>query len=217
MTTLFYPRNKIYTLFFLFIIFNLAFCFYIYSVDNIKPDEKITKYKEEEITYEVKQEFNELYPLNINNFYFYKGEKRLSFNDFLDLSKDPVLLKYKEKIKSIKLAGHSTAIVSGCAGTAFLIPGIIFLVSQTNNNPVDPVYLFSGIGMIGLTGLSAIILIIDLVVTYSLLYKFQYSEYAIKQAVEHYNESLRTKFKITPELSFKAENFIIGMNLKIKS
>jgi hypothetical protein len=206
---------------FLFTIFFFILVFKINSNENIKTDDKYNKYynkyNEDKITYETKQEFDPLYPLNINNFYFYKGDKRLSFNEFLDLSKDPYLIKNQEKVKKIKLAGHTTAIVSSIAGAAFLIPGIIFIVNQTNYRPVDGSYLLSGVGMIAMTGVSGLVLIIDLIVTYSLLYKFQFNEYAVKQAVERYNENLRMKLKIVPELSYQNDNIIVGVNLKLKA
>jgi hypothetical protein len=185
------------------------------KTDNVKPEDKVKMYNDEKISYEAKQEFDELYPLNINNFYFFKGEKKITFKEFLDLSKDPYLLKFQEKVKKVRLTGFSTAIISGVVGSIFLIPGIIFITSESNFSPIDQSYFFTGVGMIGAAGLSGLIALIDLIVTFSLLHKFQYSEYAVKQAVERYNENLRVKLKIMPELSFNNDNFTIGLNFKI--
>ena len=200
---------------FLFI-FCLTFFSSLYgSEKRVIDSRKRKRYLQEKISFKVKKEFDVLYPLNAKIFYFYKGEKKLSLKQFVELSNDPILIKNQKKIKKIKIAGFSTAAVFGCATVAFLIPGIIFIANMTNYNPIDDAYIVSGISMMALTGASILGLLIDLIVTFSLLYRYKFNEHTIRQAVERYNETLRKKFGIFPDLSFNTGDIILGLRVKL--
>ena len=74
----------------LLILFYLVFYIIFLNANQINPElnTKLKEYDQQKIKVEVQKEFNQLYPLNIKKFYFFKGEERISYKQFLDLSKE---------------------------------------------------------------------------------------------------------------------------------
>lgn len=204
-------RKTIYLIFLLFFIL-----FFISSNEKEQSDlEKRDLYFKEKVNLIVKEEFDIMFPANIRLFEFYKGGTRITLNEFIKISNDPLLIRNQNKLRQIKIAGFTTAGIFGGTTVGFLIPSVIFVVNMTNYNPIDDAYILSGIVTVGLTTLSFIGLIVDLIVTFSMIHKFQYNEYSIRQAVENYNENLRKKLGILPDISFNSKNINIGINIKI--
>ena len=177
--------KKIFYLFFLlfFIIF------FISGNEKADSDNNLRGlYLKEKVDLLVNEEFDIMFPLNIKLFEFYKGGEKITLTDFIKISSDPILLRNQKKLRQVKIAGFTTAGIFGGATVGFLIPSVIFAVLMTNYNPIDDAYVVSGILSFCCTTVSILGLIIDLVVTFSLIHKFQYSEYSIRQAVENYNE-----------------------------
>lgn len=201
----------------IFLFFLLFFILFIISGNEKVDSDKNLKelYLKEKIDLIVKEEFDVMFPLNIKLFEFYKAGEKITFSDFIKISNDPVLLRNQKKLRQIKIAGFTTAGIFGGTTVGFLIPSIIFTVLMTNYNPINDAYLVSGVLSFLCTAVSVLGLIIDLVVTFSLIYKFQYSEYSIRQAVENYNENLRKKLGILPDISFDSKNINIGINIKL--
>ena len=200
----------------LFLIFLLFFIlFYISSNEkDISDIQKRELYEKEKINLVVREEFDIMYPANIKLFEFYKGGEKITLDNFITISNDPLLLRNQEKLKQIRIAGFTSIGVLGGVTLGFLIPSVVFVVNMTNYNPIDDAYILTGIFM-GLTCLSFLGLIIDFIVTFSLIHKFQYNEYSIRQAVENYNENLRKKLGILPDISFDSKNINIGINIKL--
>lgn len=185
------------------------------EIPGAVSSEKKEQYLKEKIALEITKEFDVLYPLDINIFTFKRGGEKLTFNDFLTISQDELLLKNQARIKKIRAAGFATAGVFGGCSVAFLIPSVIFVANMTNYNPIDDAYIFSGVASFILMGVSLVGLFIDLIVTFSLLYKYQFNEYMIKSAVERYNENLMKKLGITPDLTFKDDNISLSLRMKL--
>lgn len=186
---------------------------YYNGVDQNDPKQKA--YLDKKITLEVKKEFDVRYPLDVKKFSFYQGGKELSFKDFMALSKDKELTGMEKKIDKIKKTGFGIAAVSGGVTVAFLIPAIAFTILQTNHNMIDPVYNFSGAGMYILSMTSLVVLFVDLIVTFSMLHKYQFNEFAVRQAVQRYNKKVRESLGIVPDLSFNNEKFNISCRILI--
>jgi hypothetical protein len=191
----------------LFIIVN--YIFFSFGAEKNANTNAKDQYFKDKISFKVKEEFDVMYPLNVNKFEFIKGDQKLSFDDFVKLSNDPLLIKNQQKVAKVKLAGFTTAGIFGVGAGLFLIPAVIFTVQMTNYNPVSLTYIVSGVVCYAFAGASLIGLFIDLIATFSLLYKFQYSIQAVQQAVDNYNENLRNKLGIIPDMSFNES----GLNL----
>lgn len=198
----------------LFVIIIVALCTcLVYSNEADTPTEQDKQYLTRKITMDVKQEFDVLYPLNVNRFTFIQGEKKLSFEEFLALTKDPLLLQNQKKIKKVKNTGFSVAAVSGVCAGIFIIPAVVFTALQTNHNQVDPAFIFSGVGTYMMSGLSLVVLFVDLIITFSFLHKYRFNEFAVRQAVERYNKKVRDELGIVPEFSFRSDALNFGLRI----
>lgn len=194
------------------LLFIILFSFSSFIFINASEKEE---YNKEKITLEVESKFDVMYPLNTKLFHLQKGNERITLDEFIALSNDPLLLHNKEKVKKIKIAGFTTAGVSGGAMLAFLIPGIVFSVNLANYGTYDEAYVLTGVGMFVSSVASLAVLLIDIVITFSLLYKFKYNEHAVREAVEKYNRGLARKLGILPDISFKNNDLRFGFSLKL--
>ncbi len=174
----------------------------IFSSENPANTEKIKQYDKEKITFEFKEQFDVMYPANIKIFYFKKGNQPITFDEFLKLTNDSYLLKTNDRIKRIKISGFTTTAIFGVTTGLLLIPSIIYIAKQTNNDPIDSGFVITGNICIVLAGASLLGMIIGLTVTFSLLYRYKFNVDVIRRAVEEYNEKLREKLGILPDISF---------------
>ncbi|HNZ26785.1 MAG TPA: hypothetical protein PLG34_10010 [Spirochaetota bacterium] len=163
-------------------------------------------YESEYISYIEKKRFDVFYPLDVTDFYFYKGGKEITFQDFIALSGDPLFVKNSDTIKKVKVIGAFTGGVFGASLCACAIPAGILLNSAVSYNMIDKVYLASGVVAAALAVVSGIGLIVDLIVTFSLLHRYKFNGNIVREAVDNYNKNLRIKFGITPDLSFEKES-----------
>ena len=138
----------------------------------------------------------------------------MTFDDFIKLTNDPLLLKNQQKVSKVKLAGFTTAGIFGAGTVLFLVPAIVFTVEMTNYNPVSLNYVVAGVICYAFFGVSLIGLFIDLIATFSLLYKYQYSIQAVQQAVDNYNDKLRSKLGILPDMSFNENSLNLDFSYK---
>ena len=199
-----------------FIIANyIIFSFGAEKSDNSQINSKDKEeYFKQRITIKTTEEFDEMYPVNINKFEFFQGDQKISFEDFMKISNDPILIKNQQKISKVKIAGFSTAGIFGGITVLFLIPAIVFTVQMANYNPVNLNYVITGVICYAFAGTGLIGLFLDLIVTFSLLYKFQYSIPAVQQAVDTYNENLRKKLGILPDMSFDGRGLNFNLSYK---
>lgn len=163
-------------------------------------------YEADYISYAEKKRFDVFYPLDVTDFYFYKGGKEITFQEFIALSGDPLFAKNSETIKKIKVIGAFTGGVFGASLLASVIPAGILINSAVSYNMIDNAYLASGVVTAALAVFSGIGLIVDLIVTFSLLHRYKFNGAVVREAVDNYNKKLRVKFGITPDLSFEKEN-----------
>lgn len=204
------PKNALK---FLILLIFLSFTFCLgFSNETNKAKQR---YNNEKISLEVNKQFDIMYPLNTKIFHLFKGNERISFNQFISLTDDPVLLKNREKVKKIRIAGFTVAGVSGGAMLAFLIPGVVFAVNLTNYGVYDEAYVLTGVGMFISSAASLVVLLTDLVITFSLLYKYKFNEHSVRQAVENYNRKLSRKLGILPDISYNNQNLRFGFSLRL--
>jgi hypothetical protein len=192
----------------------------LYCAEKTDKTENEKQYENEKITFEVTSKFDQMMPLNPKEFRMFKGNSRLTLDDFISLSNDPLLLKNIEKVKKIKLAGFTAIGLSGGATLCFLIPAIVFTVLMNTYKvepwayAVDYGYVLSGIMMYAMTAASVLAIIVELTVVFSLIYTFSYNEHSVRQAVDKYNEDLRKKLGIIPDLSMKRGNMEFSLSYR---
>lgn len=202
-------NKKILVIIFIFI------SFYLIGEEK-RANLELEKYKNQKLSYSFEKQFNEMYPIDIKKFSFKQGDKEISFDEIINLTRDAGLLKNMTLLKKAKIAGFTSAIILGSLTVGFLIPSIVFLAKETNYYLIPDNYALTGIAMVILCGLSFIALIVDFVVTFSLIYKYRYNEKSIKQAIDNYNEKLARKYGIIPDISyFNNSSLFVGARIKI--
>jgi hypothetical protein len=212
-----FKKNRLNIFLFIFFIFSIHL--FANERENMSQD-KLNEYNRQKITFQVKEKFDALYPQNIKKFYFYQNTKLFGLDEFIDITQDPYLLKTKEKIKKIKLGGFTATGVLGGVTLAFFIPSLIFVILQTNSpdpnsQPFDNAYIITGISTFSMFIVSFVGVLVSLIVTFSLLYKYQYNEKAVRQAVERYNEKIRKKLGILPDISMKQNKLSLGFSISL--
>jgi hypothetical protein len=192
-------------------------------------------YNQEQITLETNKYFDQEYPGDAKEFIFHQGDKTLTPEQFTVLSQDDVLLRNQKYLKTTKIAGFTTAGIFGGLTIAFFIPSVIFIYlqtvyykNQTNytnlgyNSWIDYYkdkyvgYFIPGLTCIVLTAACTLFLIIDLIVTFVLLNKYKFNERLYQDAVDRYNEKLRQKYNIIPEMGLLSEkSFNLGLKINL--
>jgi hypothetical protein len=218
--------RSVYIILFLFL---SVFC--SFSTESIATSND-ESYKKEKVTMTSERYYDQLYPGDAKEFRFYQGDQSITPDQFITFSQDEDLLKNKKVIRDIKIGGFSGAAILGGLTLAFFIPSMVFVAIQLNfyNQQVNykaigynswleyynakySEYFIPGLTCIVLMTASIFLLLIDLSVTFTLLYQHRFNERLYRQAVERYNEKLRAKYNITPE--FDVNNDKINLGLKI--
>lgn len=183
-----------------------------------QTDDTLKKFNEEKLSYIAKKRFDEMSPLDVFDFYFYKGEKEISLEEFLSLTNDPLYYKNIEIIKKIKIGGFTTAGILGGCVIAFSIPSAILVANAVSYNLTTELksnYLMSGVVSAILAIGSGIALIIDLIVTFSLIHKYENNENLYRVIIERYNNKLRDSLLLQPDLSIRDENLNLFLRFRI--
>ena len=70
--------------------------------------------------------------------------------------------------------------------------------------------------MIYLTMGTSVLLLVDMIVTFSLIFAFRYRERFVKEAIDRYNRDIRKKLGLIPAVSIRDENnFSIACSLAL--
>ena len=194
------------------------------------------------ISMEVREHFDPLFPLNVKDFYFTQGEKKLSLEDIYAITKDPLLEKNNEKIAKVKRGGLAAAAILGCTSATFFIPSMVFIIMQTNyynikrmqiedldNNTKYSswlsyfednyynIFLPSVLSII-FTGLTSMAMFIDLAVTFGLIQKYKYNQQLYRIVIDRYNQKNAKKISFQPLAGydpFYTESIFLGFKLNI--
>jgi hypothetical protein len=185
------------------------------------------------ISLETKKNFNPLYPTDEVWFTFIRGSERLTLDQFITLSKDEVLIKNQELLKKTKYNGFLAAGILGGVTVSFLIPSAVFIGLQTSYYMIQSNYqqmgynswidyfsseyaqiFFPGLITIAFTIASAAALVIELIVTFSMISYYSFNEKLIKEAVNRYNRKLKNQTLLLPLFDWKDRNLITGLSWK---
>ncbi len=168
--------------------------------------QSMDEYRSNMITYSFKERFDQMNPLNIKEFYFYRGTEQITRDQLIEITGDETLIYIDEQIKDTELAGYGTAIGLGVTAVAFLIPSIAFFNTKINVPIFTEPYSITGLATLALTILSIIALIVDVSVTGAILYDLRYNERRIKAVIDRYNETLAAKYQLIPDIGVDANS-----------
>jgi hypothetical protein len=212
----------------------MTICFFVSSnMFSIDATSDKVSYENEKITYQVNKYFDSLYPGDMKDFVIFQGKKRITKTQFIVLSNDELLLTNQQYIHKTQLAGFISAGILGGATVSFFIPSVVFFwvhtqyyKTQSNYNVLGysswldffqakySEYFIPGFVCMLLSAVSLVALIVDLTVTFALLYKYQNNENLVRDAIERYNEKLREKYNILPDINSES-NDVIKLGLKM--
>ena len=216
----------------IFILIFSIFSYLAFTSEAKTADE--TAFDNEKITLTIERYHDQMYPLDAKEFRFYQGETEITPEQFITLSQDEILLKNQKIIRNIKIGGFTGAAILGGLTLSFFIPSAIFVAVQLNyyNQQINyesmgykswleyynakyPEYFIPGLTCIVLTVSSIFLLLIDLSVTFTLLYQHKFNERLYREAVERYNAKLMEKYNIMPEISFNSDNVNLGIKINL--
>jgi len=209
----------------------LLISMHIYSQDSSSDN---SKYENEKISLEINKYFDVLYPGDSKNFIIYKGNKQITKEYFVALSNDEVLIKNQKYVKKTKLAGFISSSIFGAASLTFFIPSVVFFGvetyfyrTQTNYQNLGyqswidffsakySPYILSGLSCMVSSAACFLFMIIDLAITFGIIHNYQSNEKIYKDAIEKYNEKLRKKFNIKPDLDIDYKQTVnLGLTIR---
>ena len=188
----------------------------------------------EQITITTRKYFDPMLPLDAIEFVILKGNKRISYNEFYFLTLDPILIKNNSELARVKKGGLiGAAVIGGVTGSFFTV-SVIFIALQTTYylNPSNygsthkswydyfmetyPYLFFTGLFFTALTVVGLVSLLIDLIVTYSLIHKYGNNEKAYRAAANRYNNFMMKKYNLIPDFSYKSDSGDLAFTFKLK-
>lgn len=188
---------------------------------------------------EVRESFDPLYPLDVKDFYFYQGEQRISKEELIAITGDELLLKNEQKIKDIRRGGLAGAAVIGGIATTFFIPSLAFIIVQSNymNIPALQIkdsasgerygswleyyeanfhtHFLPGIITTLLTGVAVFAFVVDLTVTFALIYRYKNNHKLYNDAIERYNKRFKSRYSYMPDFGVKGSEADLYLGFKL--
>ncbi len=189
----------------------------------------------EQITIQTRKYFDPMLPLDATEFIIMKGKTRITDNDFYFLTLDPLLIKNNRELAKVKRGGLIGAAVLGGVTASFFTVSAVFIALQTTYylNPSSygsmgykswydyfmdsyPSLFFTGLFFTALTVVGLVALLIDLLVTYSLIHKYKNNEKAYREAAARYNNMMMKKYSLIPDLGYNSETSDLMITFKLK-
>lgn len=171
----------------------------------------------------------------VKEFFFFQGGNQITEREFELIVRDDKIRDNKRKLKEVSDLGFGSTIVLGGMATAFLIPSIVFAVTQTTysqnvtltrnyNSWIDyykanyDYVILPGLINIGLTFVFSVATVINLAVTFFRINRLKYNEVLYKDVIERYNRKVMARYSILPSISisnFGDEEEALTFSLKI--
>ncbi|HBD92944.1 MAG: hypothetical protein A2015_13365 [Spirochaetes bacterium GWF1_31_7] len=196
----------------------LFFSFISINAADIISDNTDDEYVSKSLSMEVKNSFDKKYSLPAKEFFFFRGGVQITEKEFELIVKDTSIRENKKKLKDKSDFGFGSTLVLGGMATAFLIPSIVFVVTQTTYSQNYSLYsnytdwfnyysdnynytILPGLINIGLTFVFSVAAVINLAVTFGIINKYKYNENLYRDIIERYNRKLRSRYSVLPSIS----------------
>ncbi len=199
------------------LLFTMIFLTVVSFVFSAEVDES-SSYDSEVLTMTTESQFDAKFDSPAKKFYFFKGNKPITEEEFEALVGDNRIKENKKKLTETRIAGYSFSGALAAVAVAFFIPSLSFVIEQANITEKDIehmgyktwldyyndkyTYVFlPGLITILLTAIFALSSMIGFITTLNIVSKYKYNEMLYKDAMDKYNAKLNEKYKITPDLS----------------
>jgi hypothetical protein len=223
--------------FLIFILF--ALCTAAYANETVAPAAEETnvqeqiKLEDELLSMKTTSEFDARFDSPAKKFYFYKGGVAITEKEFEAIVDDPSLAENRKKLRQTKVTGFSTVGILGGLSVCFMIPSLVFIISQANSTWSEKGYntwldyynseytyvFLPGLISIVLTGVFVVSTLFALAFTLYGIHKYSANETLYQSVIKRYNLKMQEKYKLQPNIDVKVDsenNETLELSIKMK-
>lgn len=204
----------------------LILCSAVYANETVAPEksenaevQKEVKLEDELLSMETTSEFDARFDSPAKKFYFYKGGVAITEKEFEAIVDDPALAENRKKLRQTKITGFSTVGILGGLSVCFMIPSLVFIISQANSTWKEKGYntwldyynseytyvFLPGLISIALTGVFVVSTLFALAFTLYGIHKYSCNETLYQAVIKRYNLKMQEKYKLQPNVDIKVD------------
>lgn len=218
----------------------LALCCTVYANETVAPEktespdvQKEVKLEDELLSMKTSEQFDARFDSPAKKFYFYKGGVAITEKEFEALVEDPALAENRKKLRQTKITGFSTVGILGGLSVCFMIPSLVFIISQANSTWKEKGYatwldyynseytyvFLPGLISIALTGVFVVATLFAVAFTLYGIHKYSNNEALYQAVIKRYNLKMQKKYQLQPNVDIKVDeenNESLELSIKMK-
>ncbi len=204
----------------------LTLCGAVYANETVAPEEsenaevqKEVKLEDELLSMKTASEFDARFDSPAKKFYFYKGGVAITEKEFEAIVDDSALAENRKKLRQTKITGFSTVGILGGLSVCFMIPSLVFIISQANSTWKEKGYdtwldfynseytyvFLPGMISIALTGVLVVATLFAVAFTLYGIHKYTANETLYQSVIKRYNLKMQEKYKLQPNIDVKVD------------
>ena len=205
----------------------LVLCSVVYANETVAAEsaenidvQKETLLEDELLSMKTQSEFDARFDSPVKKFYFYKGGVAITEKEFETIVDDPALTENRRKLKQTKITGFSTAGILGGLSVCFMIPSLVFIISQANSTWKEKGYntwldyynseytyvFLPGLVSIALTGVFIVATLFAVAFTLYGIHKYSNNETLYQAVIKRYNLKMQQKYQLQPDINVKVDD-----------
>lgn len=228
-------KQKTFLIFILLILCNV-----VYANETVAPEvpenvevQKETSLEDELLSMKVHESFDARFDSPAKKFYFYKGGVAITEKEFETIVDDPALAENRKKLRQTKITGFSTVGILGGLSVCFMIPSLVFIISQANSTWKEKGYntwldyynseytyvFLPGLISIALTGVFVVATLFAVAFTLYGIHKYSSNETLYQTVIKRYNLKMQQKYQLQPNIDVKVDgenNETLELSVKMR-
>lgn len=218
----------------------LILCSVVYANETVAPEvpenvevQKETSLEDELLSMKVHESFDARFDSPAKKFYFYKGGVAITEKEFETIVDDPALAENRKKLRQTKITGFSTVGILGGLSVCFMIPSLVFIISQANSTWKEKGYntwldyynseytyvFLPGLISIALTGVFVVATLFAVAFTLYGIHKYSSNETLYQTVIKRYNLKMQQKYQLQPNIDVKVDgenNKTLELSVKMR-
>ena len=218
----------------------LILCSVVYANETVAPEvpenvevQKETSLEDELLSMKVHESFDARFDSPAKKFYFYKGGVAITEKEFETIVDDPSLAENRKKLRQTKITGFSTVGILGGLSVCFMIPSLVFIISQANSTWKEKGYntwldyynseytyvFLPGLISIALTGVFVVATLFAVAFTLYGIHKYSSNETLYQTVIKRYNLKMQQKYQLQPNIDVKIDgenNETLELSVKMR-
>lgn len=228
-------KQKTFLIFILLILCNV-----VYANETVAPEvpenvevQKETSLEDELLSMKVHESFDARFDSPAKKFYFYKGGVAITEKEFETIVDDPALAENRKKLRQTKITGFSTVGILGGLSVCFMIPSLVFIISQANSTWKEKGYntwldyynseytyvFLPGLISIALTGVFVVATLFAVAFTLYGIHRYSSNETLYQTVIKRYNLKMQQKYQLQPNIDVKVDgenNETLELSVKMR-